>query len=212
MKRILVVGANGATGIEVVKIALANGYRVSALVRNKSSIELRDSNLSVYEGDVLNITSFNTLLNEIDSVISCLGQGSSTRATELYSKGIRNIISAMSEAKVNRLVCISAGGLYLNDQMGFPVRLLTQAVIQKIFEHPYRDLRLMEEITMTSEIDWTIVRPPMLTDGKLRSSYRTSVGGNIRKPFSISRKDLAHFLVQSIGDSATVRKIVEVSY
>ncbi len=113
MKNVLIFGATGATGKEVLRLALENGYKVTVVVRNKKMIEIENSRLTIVQGNVLESSSYDAVMAGMDGVISCLGQGTSTHATELYSKGINNIILAMQSAKVRRLLCISAGALVL---------------------------------------------------------------------------------------------------
>ncbi|MDB5087525.1 MAG: family oxidoreductase [Mucilaginibacter sp.] len=212
MERLIIFGATGGTGQEVVKQALNNGHKVTIVVRHPLSFPLQHPQLKIVQGDVLQLSTFAPEMQGKDAVISCLGVGRSRAPTVLYSAGIENIISAMEMAGVNRLVCISAGALYVNNQMGFFIRILTKFVLQKILKEMYADMRLMEAIVGKSKLNWTIVRPPMLKDKPFTGIYRTAITEHIKSPFSIGRADLAHFMLSILGDSHTFGTKAELSY
>ncbi len=212
MKKIIVFGATGGTGNEVVKQAFEKGYEVTAVIRNPSGFDLQHQHLKIIKGDVLQPSTFEKEIAGKEAVISCLGASSNTKSTTLYSEGIKNIISAMNKAQVKRIVCISAGALYTNEEMGFFIRLLTKIVLQPILKNLYSNMRLMEAEIENSALDWTIVRPPMLKNKPLTGKYRIAVNSHIRRPFSISRADLAQYMLSSIENSQTYKAKVEIAY
>ena len=212
MKKIIVFGATGGTGKEAAKQALDEGYEVTAVVRNPSGFDLQHQHLRIIKGDVLQPSTFEAEIAGKEAVISCLGTGSNTKPTTIYSEGIKNIISAMNEAQVKRIVCISAGALYTNEEMGFFIRLLTKLVLQRILRNIYSDMRLMEAEIETSALDWTIIRPPMLKNKPPTGKYRVAVNSHIRRPFSISRADLAQYMLSIIENPQTYKAKVEVAY
>ena len=118
----------------------------------------------------------------------------------------------MNKANVKRIVCISAGALHTNEEMGFFIRLLTKIVLQPILKNLYSDMRLMEAEIETSQLDWTIVRPPMLKNKPLTGKYRITVNSHVRRPFSISRADLAQYMLSIIENSQTYKAKVEIAY
>jgi putative NADH-flavin reductase len=212
MERLIIFGATGGTGKEVVKQALDKGHAVTIIVRHPLSFPIQHPRLKIVQGDVLQRSTFESEMQGKDAVVSCLGVGRSREPTILYSAGIENIISAMEMAGVKRLVCISAGALYVNKQMGFFIRILAKLVLQKILKEMYADMRLMEAIVEKSKLNWTIVRPPMLKNKPFTGIYRTAITGHIKSPFSIGRADLAHFMLSIVGDSHTFASKAELSY
>lgn len=212
MKKIIVFGATGGTGKEVVKQTLEKGDEVTAVIRNPSSFDLQYQHLKIIKGDVLQPSTFEKEITEKEAVISCLGTDTNTKPTTLYSEGIKNIISAMDNAQVKRIIGISAGALDTNKEMGFFIRLLTKAVLQQILKNPYSDMRLMETKIENSELDWTVLRPARLTNKPLTGKYRIAVNSHIRRPFSISRADLAQYMLSSIENSQTYQAKVEIAY
>jgi putative NADH-flavin reductase len=212
MESLIIFGATGGTGKEVVKQALEAGNTVTIVIRHPLSFPIQHTNLKIVQGDVLDRSSFESEIQGKDAVVSCLGVGRSREPTVLYSAGIQNIISAMELAGVQRLVCISAGALYVNKEMGFFIRLLTRYVLQKILKEMYADMRLMEKIVEKSKLSWTIIRPPMLKDKPYTGFYRTAITGHIKSPFSIGRADLAHFMLSILGNPKTFGAKAELSY
>lgn len=212
MKKIIVFGATGGTGKQVVRQALENGYHVTVIVRNPVAFDLQHSQLEIIKGDVLQLSTFENELEGKDAIISCLGNGTSTKPTNVYSAGIGNIILAMRKAGVKRLMCISAGALHTNKEMGFFIRNLTKLVLQKILKAPYADMRLMETKVENSNLDWTILRPARLTNKPLTGKYRVAVNTHNKRPYSISRADLAGYMLNSIDNLQTYKAKVEIAY
>lgn len=205
-------GATGGTGKQVVKQALEIGYHVTVIIRNPAAFDIQHHELEIIKGDVLQLSTFENELTGKDAVISCLGSGTSTKPTRVYSAGIENIISAMNKAGIRRLMCISAGALYINKEMGFFIRTLTKLVLQKILKEPYADMRIMETKVEKTHLDWTILRPARLTNKLLTGKYRVAVNSHNKRPFSISRADLAEYMLNSIDTPQNFKAKVEIAY
>lgn len=212
MKNIIVFGATGGSGRETVKQAIEKGYMVTAVARNPGALQIRHPHLEIVKGDVLDPLTFEKKIFGKDAVISCLGFGTSLKPTTVYSTGIRNIISAMKKADVERLVCVSAGALETNKEMGFFIRSLAKWVLQNILKNPYADMRMMEKILETSSLDWTIVRPGRLTNKPITGKYRIGIHSHLRRPWSIARADLASFMLGSLENLETFKSKVEIAY
>jgi hypothetical protein len=89
---------------------------------------------------------------------------------------------------------------------------VTKYILQRLLKEMYADLRRMEEGVKTSKSDWTILRPPRLTNGPLTGHYRTAVGTFLRDCLKISRADVGHYILQHVQDAATFRETVEIGY
>lgn len=208
----VVLGATGGSGKEITKQALEKGYEVTAIARNPAAVAMHHPNLELVKGDVLQPASFEQELVGKQVVISCLGTGSNRQPTTVYSAGIENTISAMKKAGIRRLICISAGALDTNTEMGAVMRLLAKVVLQKMLRHLYADMRRMEAIVEANDIDWTIIRPARLTGKQFTGNYRTAIHAHLRAPWSIGRSDLAHFMLDSIENRKTFCAKVEIAY
>lgn len=210
MVRVAVIGANGGIGRRVVEQSLLQGYFVRAVVRNPASFTLTHPNLDVRIGDVMDIESLNALLGGMDAVISTIGK-SSVKETVLYSRGNENVIKAMEVSDVRRVFFISASGIEVNPTHSLIVRLATRFILQKVLKHMYADLERMEAMIKRSALDWTIMRPPRLTDNAVTGRYRISVNQYLENPWAISRADLAHYIVNQMTNEEIFRSTVELS-
>jgi putative NADH-flavin reductase len=208
---IVVVGANGGIGREVVLQALDAGHRVTAILRTPSNLAVEHVNLKIVKGDVNEESSLEAHLKQHDVLVSAIGK-SSLKKTTLYSQGSRNLINVMQRSGVPRAFFISASGLEVNPTHSWLVRFATRYVLQVLLRNMYADLRKMESIIKDSKINWTIVRPPELVDSDATGNYRMAVDQQLTNGLKISRADVGHFIVQHLVDDAVVKKTVEIAY
>ena len=211
MKKIFVFGASGGTGKNIVEQALKKGDSVTALIRDPGAFTLRHQNLKIIKGDVLQPATYQNELSGTDAVISCLGIPKIQKTT-LYSSGMHNIVKAMQESGVNRIICISSGALDIPPGSSFIMKFLLKNVLQRLYRPVYSDMRLMEKILTAGEFDWTIVRAPKLTDGKLTGKYRNITGQGLRGIPTISRADLADYMLSHLFDAKTFKNKIDVAY
>ena len=127
----------------------------------------------------------------------------------VYSDGVGNILQAMQPAGVHRLICISATGL---DPGQFLQHYIAKPILWRILHNMYTDLACMEERVKGSAVDWTIIRPPQLNDKPRTGRYQVAYNKHLPAAWSISRADLADYIVQHLADPATYRAWVEVAY
>lgn len=210
--KLVVFGASGGTGGHVVEQALASGHGVTAVARDPSAIELDHEQLDVRRGDVLDPASLEPLVTGKDAVLSALGVGMSRKPTNLYSAGTRSIIGAMKTTGVQRLVAMSAGGFVDDPNDTLPLRLVIKPILKKVLKHPYADMALMENELRRSNLDWTIIRPARLTDGSHTGRYRTAAGGNVPGGWTLSRADIADFMVTHLDNPAFYNEAVGIAY
>ncbi|HVX51164.1 MAG TPA: SDR family oxidoreductase [Chitinophagaceae bacterium] len=210
IKQLLVFGATGRTGKIVVELALNAGYAVIAVARNPAAASITHPRLTVVKGNVLNPADFETFMQQTDAVISCLGSNG-TKPTYVFSHGIQNIIAAMNKAGIKRVMCMSASALVISPKLPAFYRFVARYVVQKILKNPYSDLELMEKILEYSGTDWTIVRPPQLTNKPAKGNYRFAANSFLDNCLRITRADLARFMVDNIANQNTYKAIVEVA-
>ena len=214
MSSLIIIGANGGIGRQAVDQALSGGYRVTALVRNPAKLPITHPNLQIVQADVTRPLSLSGLFAGHDAVISAIGVsgGFSDHPTTLYSKGALNILREMKQAGLKRAFFISASAVETNPLLPFLFRLASRYIIQKLLANMYADLRLMESEIKETDLDWTIVRPPRLTDAKLTGNYRMAVNQFLKNGLKISRADTAHFMLSHIQSADMFRSIVEIGY
>jgi putative NADH-flavin reductase len=208
--RLIVFGSTGGTGRNIVEQALRAGHKVTAIARNPSKVTTQHSRLEVIKGDVFQPETFQEAMLQQDAVLSAIGVNS-TKPTTVYSEGVSNIVNAMQKGGVSRIICISASAVVTSPELIFPVRMMTK-LLQGILRNMYRDLLKMEQVVRQSNLYWTVVRPPRLTKGRLKNEYRFAVNEWLPNCLTISRADLAHFMLQHIQDANTYQSVVEVAY
>lgn len=209
--RIVVFGATGGCGRHIIERGLAAGHDITAVARHPEAIQPRER-LEIVRGDVLDASSIEGAIARKDAVISALGAGYTRAPTSVCSAGVANIISAMHRPKVRRLVCISANGLETTANDPVLQRWILKPILQRVLREPYLDMMRMEEEIGVSGLDWTIVRPPRLTDTPPKLRYRSAINKNLRGAWSISRADLADFIIAHIDDPSCYRALVTVAY
>lgn len=142
--KVVVFGATGGTGRQVVVQALEVGHEVTVIARNPEAVDIRDERLEFFQGDVLDPASFSKRIVGQDAVLSALGVNH-RKATTVYSEGTENITKAMKEAGVRRVICLSSAGLVIPNDTSWMMRQTIKLVIQPMFKYAYADMSLMEE-------------------------------------------------------------------
>ncbi|HWB26493.1 MAG TPA: SDR family oxidoreductase [Chitinophagaceae bacterium] len=207
---IIIFGGTGRTGIHVIRLALEKGYHVTAVARNPAALQLTHPLLTVVKGDVLQPETYAAQMYGQDAVISCTGTESS-KPTKLYSQGVQNILAAMHAAGIKRIMCISADAVVINPKLPLLYRFVAKNILWRLLKNPFTDLLLMEKILEHSDTEWTVVRPPQLTNKPLTGKYRFIVNGFLERSLRISRANVAHFFVNNILNTVTYRAIAEVA-
>jgi putative NADH-flavin reductase len=206
--KIIVFGANGGIGSKVVEQGLEAGHQITAVVRRPESITIQHPNLKVVQGDALKPETILKPMIGQEAVISALGI-STNEPTTVYSQGVANIIRAMQANGVQRLMCISASGL---DPGPLYQKVIAKLFLWRAFKHSYTDLVRMEAIVNASSINWTIVRPPRLTDKARTGHYKIAVNKHLPNGLVLSRADTADYMLKHLTDIQTYRGLVEIAY
>lgn len=210
--KIALFGATGATGQLVLEQALEHGHTVTALVRTPSKLTTKHERLTVIQGDATDPTAVEKAVAGQDAVISTIGSGSETRHVTLYSTCIRTIIQAMEKLKVDRLLCISAGGAHPGRDPDAPF-ILNYVVKPFFLKDVFADMARMEETIKHSKLTgWTIVRPPRLVNTPATGHFRQEQTYCIKGGNKMGREDLAAFMVDELDTQHYVGKAVAVAY
>lgn len=200
--RILVFGASGKTGRELVRQALDRGHSVGAVSRRPGVLSARPG-LDVILGDVADFTFVRDAIPGHDAVVSALGVAEALKHDPAVVTGIGNIIRAMEAEGVRRLLYLSFIGVHESRRaVGFVLRYLAPIPLRaEIADHEAK-----ERLVKASSLDWTIVRPPKLTDGPRTGRYRTGETIRTRAPVpTLSRADTADFMLRELESPAFVR-------
>lgn len=211
MKKVIVFGSTGTIGKQLVSQNLEQGNQVTAFCRDKNKLnEFRHANLNVLEGDVFKKTDVNDAVKGHDVVIITLGSGKK-RKSVVRSQGTKNIIEAMHQNGVKRLICQTTLGTGdSNDNLNFFWKYIMFGwYLKQIFE----DHELQEEYVRNSKLDWTIVRPAAFTDGEKTANYKHGFPSTERNlTLKISRADVADFILNQIDSTVYLFKSPGLSY
>lgn len=211
MKKIALFGGSGKTGQEFLKLALENGDSLKALARTPSKISQQSPKLEVIQGDVLNSTDVEKVVEGTDLVVSLFGQVKGS-PKDLQTRGTTNIISAMKKYGLNRIISLSGGGLPFEekDQPKFPDKLI-RGIMKLAVPHILKDAQDHFELLQASGLDWIIVRGPRLLDGPPRGEYRVGWVG-VNASTSVRRADLADFILKEVHNQQFSHSMPFVSY
>jgi putative NADH-flavin reductase len=193
---ILVFGASGQTGREVVREALARSHSVTAFVRDPGKLSITRTALRVIRGDIGDGAAVAQALPGHDAVVSTLGVGVPLAHDDAVINGVKNIVQAMQAAKMRRLIYQSFIGVSESRAaVGFILRFIAPLPLR----HEIADHETKEALIKASGLDWTIVRPPKLTNGPRSSGYRAGEDLSTWVPVPmLSRVDVAHFIVSEL--------------
>jgi putative NADH-flavin reductase len=219
--KLTIFAATGGIGRQLLEQALAAGHEVTAVVRDptKLSGEVRTVTADLAAPDSAALES---AVEGAGAVLSGLGARSASEAG-IASRGTRAIVQAMQAARVRRIVAVSAAPIGTvpspgrlkpskhDPGDGFFMRNLLSPLTKAAFRKTYADLALMEDVLRDSGLDWTVVRPPRLTDKPLTSSYRTAYGQNLRRGLFVSRADVAQLMLRVLEQPETVRQTIGIA-
>ncbi|HEY0396909.1 MAG TPA: NAD(P)H-binding protein [Acidimicrobiia bacterium] len=211
--KLTVFGATGGIGGHVVRQALDAGHKVTAVVRDPTGFGVSHPALEVVTVPGLTDPgALRAVVDGSDAAISGVGPRG-RKDGPVASTTTRAMLSALEASGVRRFVAVSAvpvgpvpeGESFLNRRLLLPF-------ISRLLRDVYADLAAMEDEIRRSDTDWTVVRPPKLTDKPLTGKYRVVVGGNVPRGYAISRADVAHAMLAALDDPATFGKPVGVAY
>ncbi len=209
--KVMILGATGGTGKETVAAALAAGHEVTALARRPEAMAAKHERLRVVQGDVLDAGSMRAALKGQEAVLSAFGPSSGARAGTLISTGIRNLVQAMAEEGVKRLVFES--GLMVGDVRGMNfLKRGMVAIYRAMNRELYLDKVRAEKTVRESNLEWIIVRPPALKHAPARGGVRIGPDLDVNLLAGLSHADVAEVMVKCLVGSAHLGQAVDLSY
>ena len=207
---LLIFGATGGTGRQLVEQALTQGHTVTAFVRNPARLTSQHANLRVVLGDVLDAAAVQRAMAGQEAVLSALGAPAGHKVP-VRSAGTRHILNAMQQAGVDRFVCLTTLGM--GDSRAALPFSYKYLIVPLFLRSAFADSELQEEYIRQSTVAWTIARPGTLTNGPRTGHYRhgfpaTEQGLKIR----ISRADVADFMLRQLHEATYLRQAASLSY
>lgn len=204
--KLFIIGATGGVGKAAVQQALNKGYEVTAYVRDKSKLaHITDNNLTLVQGDGLDLSAIKEAMKGHDGVICTVGtQG--LKASTLMSDIVKNLIAAMKENQITKIVYCASAGIHKE------IPGLMGKSIMFLLRNPLKDHSLSYQYLSESGLDYTVVRPMGLVDEDKIEPYQI-VGDKVNPPSSkISRKAVAHFIVDAVGSDKYNKQSIGLSY
>src|SRR3954464_14670711 len=208
--KILVLGATGGTGRLIVSQALARGHEVTALVRSaEKASDLKGAKLIV--GDIRDENALREALKGQDAVVSALGTPASPfREVTLLSTATHALVDAMKAEHVFRLVCIT--GMGAGESAGHGGFLFDKLIFPLLLRKVYADKDRQEGIVRDSGLDWVLVRPAVLNDKPGRDKIRTLTDLSRFHGGTISREDVAKFVLDQLRADAWLHRSPLISW
>lgn len=206
--KLVVLGATGGTGLEIVGQALDRGHFVTAFVRSPERLKPFWNHITVKQGDLLNIADLESVIAGHDAVLSAFGPRlpASKADAHLLQHFAAALTTAVAHAGVRRAVLESVAFLFKNAIVP-PAYLLGRLLFPGIVA----DASAMEQVFSESGLDWTMVRPPELTDKPYTGKYRVREGHLPRFGFRIARADVADLMTRLVEDRSSIGKIIGLS-
>jgi putative NADH-flavin reductase len=214
---VAIFGASGATGTLLTQRCIEADHQVTALLRIPEKFPLRER-IDIIQGSPFNLTAVSQTIEGADVVLSALG-ANSLKKEDVLERAVPQIIAAMHETAtqqkpVRRIIVLgSAGALPSSlDKQPFYRRWIVENIVYKTFlKWPIASQISQWQNLSHSNLDWTMVMPPMLTNATARGSYRIDGDALPRNGSSISREDVANFMMQQIDSPRWIKKGVYIS-
>ena len=220
--KLTIFAATGGIGRQLLEQAVAEGHDVTAVVRNPNKLSSRPARILTADLTNPDPAAIESAVAGADAVLSGLGPRSNAEAG-IATQGTRAIVAAMQATDVRRIVVVSAAPIGTVASPGRPkppkhdpgdgflmrnlLSPLGKAALRKVFA----DLARMEDILRDSGLDWTVVRPPRLTDKPLTRTYRTAYGQNLRRGLLVSRADVANLMLRVLQQPETIQQTIGIA-
>src|SRR6266404_728168 len=198
---LFVIGATGRTGREIVRQAVARDHRVTAFVRSPAGIDLSNERLTILKGNAMDENQLFEAMQNHDAVLSTLGPRKVFKPGSILRDSALATTRAMNRSGMKRLLILSAAAHF----PGIPNRITSF-----ILRNHMRDSLAMEEIVKGSGLDWTVARPPRLTEGEYLT-YRSREGAAPSLGFTLARKAVAAFMLDAIEQEKHFHKIAGIA-
>ncbi|MEV4670846.1 NAD(P)H-binding protein [Actinomadura sp. NPDC049382] len=200
---LLILGATGPTGRQLLNAACKCGDTITALARNPAALADFADEVTVVAGDATSRNDVSTAALGQDAIISALGQGKSLNHQDLFNRASAAVLGAAEEQGVTRLIWMSSFGV--GDT--FESATLTQKIMYStLLRGVYANKKIADERIRSSGLDWTLVYPTALTNGPAKGNYRVNDRLQMRGAPRISRADVAAFMHEAAHSSEWIHR------
>lgn len=205
--KIVVFGATGATGKHIVHKLVAEGHTVTAFARTPANVDAPDGAVRIVQGDARDAAKVLAAVTGQDVVMAAFGPRS-TKKDDIQTVFMQNVLAAMDQANVQRLIELSAWGAGADLPNGqFMFKIIRHTILKNVFD----DKNAAEALIVSSGVDYTLVRPGRLTNGHAKGNVKAVLDGK-GVGRAIAREDVAAFMVAQINNKAWSRKSPIIGY
>lgn len=197
--KILIIGATRGIGSHLLEQSLEAGHEVTVLARDPAKLSRSDARLKVIKGDILEQHIMSSVMQGQEAVCVTIGVPITFSPVTVFSRGILNVIKAMQEHQLRRLICVT--GIGAGDSKGHGGFLYDRLFKPLLLKTIYADKNLQEEYIRESGLDWVIPRPAGLTNGPRTGVYRVLTNLEGITATRISRADVADFIITELAES-----------
>jgi putative NADH-flavin reductase len=211
--KIAIFGASGGTGLLLTSRCLAAGHQVTALLRSPDTFPLRDK-VNVVYGNAFDMHRVRETVEGADVVLSALGARSLKRE-DVLERAVPLIVSAMQQTGVRRIIVLGSAGALpdsLDKQPAWRRWIVQNIAYKTLLKWPVASQISQYATLSTSNLDWTMVMPPMLSNARARGTYRIDGEALPRNGNRVSREDVADFMMQQIDNPQWIRKGVYITW
>ncbi|MBV8969582.1 MAG: SDR family oxidoreductase [Verrucomicrobia bacterium] len=201
---LFLLGATGGIGRHLVKLALNHGHSLTVFARSPEKLGITHDRLRAIQGDLFDADPMAASLQRHDAVLSSFGPATLKDCTLRRDFG-RTLASALRKSGVRRFQLVSSALLFPDGNF------VSRALQTTVFRRMLPDMAAMEAEVRQADLEWTIVRPPRLTNGRAKHSYRIADGHLPKNGFLISRADVAHFMMEETEKPTHLKQIVGIA-
>jgi putative NADH-flavin reductase len=206
--KLIIFGSTGTIGHHLVEQSLAQGHTVKAFARNPSSLNITHPKLLLVAGDVFDPQAVSDAVKGCDAVLITLG--SSKLSGHVRSQGTQNIVNAMQQHHIKRLICqTTLGAGDSNANLNFYWKYLMFGLLLRAV---FKDYEAQEEIVKNTNLDWIIVRPGSFTDSPPTRAYKHGFSVTDKLQLKISRPDVADFMLKQLSENTYLHQSPGLSY
>jgi putative NADH-flavin reductase len=200
--KIAIIGGTGKSGKYLVKLLLEQGFELKILLRSPEQFQIQSSSIEIVKGDARNYESIRMLAEGCHAIISTLGQPKGEPS--IFSQATKNVIRAMKEYSIFRYILITGLNVDTHDDKKSSKTQWATDWMKTNYPETTLDKQAEYEILLQSDVQWTLVRLPLIeqTDerAKILTSYEDCPGEKI------SAMDLAYFLLEQLDDDSNIKK------
>lgn len=207
--KLTIFGATGRAGQHLVEQALARGHQVTAFARSPQKLAAYGDRIHIVEGDVQDPAAVEQAVAGADAVVSVLGPTQNTPDYQV-TRGTGHILEAMKEQDVRRLIISAGAGVGVPQDEPKLFNKLINVLLKLVSRHVYEDMKRTVDTVRSADVDWTIVRVPMLTDEPAKGDVKAGYVGKGMGP-RITRADMASFMLDQVESEAYLHQAPAIS-